>query len=50
MTRMPRSFQRLCASLIDAGVEFLIVGGYFVAYHGYARTTGDLDLCVAAYR
>lgn len=25
-------------------VDFIIVGGYAVIYHGYERTTGDLDL------
>ncbi len=28
------------------GVEYLIVGGYAVAYHGYPRYTGDLDVWV----
>ncbi|MFH1936278.1 MAG: DUF6036 family nucleotidyltransferase [Bacteroidota bacterium] len=27
-------------------VEFIIVGGVSVIYHGYVRTTGDLDLWV----
>lgn len=25
-------------------VEYILVGGYAVIYHGYNRTTGDLDL------
>ena len=29
-----------------AGVEYLIVGGYAVAQHGYVRATGDLDFWV----
>jgi len=29
-------------------VEYLIVGGYAVAYHGYPRATADLDVWVAA--
>lgn len=28
------------------GVEYLIVGGHAVAYHGYPRYTGDLDVFV----
>jgi predicted nucleotidyltransferase len=28
------------------GVEFLVVGGHAVAYHGYPRLTEDLDLFV----
>lgn len=29
-------------------VEFLIVGAYAVAFHGYPRYTGDLDILVRA--
>ena len=27
-------------------VKYLVVGGYAVGYHGYPRTTGDLDIWV----
>jgi predicted nucleotidyltransferase len=27
-------------------VRYLVVGGYAVAYHGYVRATGDLDIFV----
>lgn len=30
--------------LLDAGVRFIVVGGYSVVFHGYKRTTGDIDL------
>lgn len=29
------------------GVEYLVVGGYAVAYHGHPRATGDLDVWLA---
>lgn len=29
--------------LIDANVDFMLIGGYAVIYHGYRRTTGDMD-------
>jgi hypothetical protein len=29
------------------GVEFLVVGGYAVGFHGFPRYTGDLDIFVA---
>lgn len=29
-----------------AGVEYLIVGGYAVAHHGYPRSTGEMDFWV----
>ncbi len=28
-------------------VRYLLVGGYAVAYHGYPRTTGDMDVWIA---
>jgi hypothetical protein len=34
--------------LRDAGVAFRIVGGVAVVHHGYARTTEDVDVLVAA--
>lgn len=34
--------------LASAGVPFKVVGGLAVIHHGYARTTEDIDLLVAA--
>lgn len=31
-------------ALNNAGVEYLVVGGYAVNFHGYRRTTGDMDI------
>lgn len=34
--------------LLDAnGVEYLLIGGYAVGYHGYVRATADMDIWVA---
>ena len=30
--------------MIDAKVEFMLIGGYAVNYYGYNRPTGDMDL------
>lgn len=30
--------------LLKFGVEFILVGGYAVVFHGYVRTTGDMDI------
>jgi hypothetical protein len=35
------------SALASNEVEYLVVGGYAVIYHGYVRTTGDLDIWVA---
>ncbi|MCH8511064.1 MAG: hypothetical protein LAT83_05370 [Kiritimatiellae bacterium] len=32
--------------MTDHRVKYLLIGGYAVAYHGYVRTTGDLDVFV----
>ena len=31
-------------------VEYLLVGGYAVCYHGYYRNTGDMDFWIAVHR
>lgn len=31
-------------------VEYLLVGGYAVGYHGYPRATGDMDIWVAPHQ
>ncbi len=41
----PDSRDMLC-EFNAAGVEYLIVGGYAVAHHGYPRATDDLDFWV----
>ncbi|MFO0828189.1 MAG: nucleotidyltransferase [Phycisphaerales bacterium] len=40
-------FKEFLRLLNSTGVEFMVVGGYAVAYHGHPRATGDLDLWVA---
>jgi hypothetical protein len=41
-----KDFAELCALLIAKRVDFLVVGGYALAFHGAPRFTGDLDLLV----
>jgi hypothetical protein len=41
-----KDFAELCSLLNEQSVEFLIVGGYAVGYHGAPRFTGDLDILV----
>jgi hypothetical protein len=36
--------ERLLAALQDAGVEFVVVGGFALAAHGYVRGTQDIDI------
>jgi hypothetical protein len=44
---LPPEFKKLLSALVSKNVEYLLVGGYAVIYHGYVRTTGDLDVWVA---
>jgi hypothetical protein len=39
-----KDFLRL---LNSHGVEYLVVGGYAVGYHGYPRGRGDMDIWIA---
>jgi len=39
-------FVDLAASFVDEGVNFVIVGAYALAAHGFPRTTGDIDFFV----
>lgn len=37
-------FEELLRSLEEHNVDYMIVGGYAVAYHGYPRFTKDIDV------
>jgi hypothetical protein len=40
------NFAEMLRELSAAGADFLIVGGYAVAVHGYVRATADFDIWV----
>lgn len=46
MIRLPHDFSEFLKLLNAHGVEYLLVGGYAVNYHGFTRSTGDLDVWV----
>jgi hypothetical protein len=48
MIRLPNDFKEFLQLLNGHRVEYLLVGGYAVGYHGYPRATVDLDIWVAA--
>jgi predicted nucleotidyltransferase len=39
-------FRDLLVLLADAGVEFVVIGAYALAFHGAPRASGDIDLFV----
>jgi len=47
MIQLPPDFKEFFQLLNASKVEYLLVGGYAVAYHGYPRATGDLDIWIA---
>ena len=47
MIQLPPDFKEFLKLLNSHRVEYLLIGGYAVGYHGYPRATGDMDLWVA---
>ena len=44
-----KDFEEFLRLLTGQGVDFVIVGGYAVAFHGYVRATQDMDLFFRNY-
>lgn len=44
--QLPRDFRDFLKLLGENDVEYLLIGGYAVAYHGYPRSTYDMDVWV----
>ena len=39
-------YKEMLESLLNGGVEFILVGAYALAAHGFPRATGDMDIWV----
>ena len=46
MEEFPEILQFLCSYLNQRGIEYAVVGGVAVMYHGVPRTTVDIDLII----
>jgi len=46
-TQLSDDFRDFLICLNEAGVEYLLVGGHAVAYHGYVRPTRDMDIWIS---
>jgi len=46
-THLSDDFRDFLTCLNEAGVEYLVIGGHAVAYHGYVRPTRDIDVWIA---
>ena len=47
MIRLHSDLKEFLNVLNAHGVEYMVVGGYAVSYHGYPRATADLDVWVS---
>ena len=43
---MSRDFIDILSAFSEEKVDYLVVGGYAMAFHGYTRATGDIDLWI----
>jgi hypothetical protein len=48
LIELVEDFQDILIELADAAADFVVVGGYAVAFHGHVRATKDLDVLVRA--
>jgi hypothetical protein len=46
---LPPDFKEFLRLLNVHKVEYLLIGGYAVSYHGYPRATADMDIWIAVY-
>lgn len=46
-TRLTKDFSEFLRCLNAHHVEYLVIGGHAVAFHGYPRATADLDVWMA---
>lgn len=47
MVNLLQDFKDFLRLLNSHGVEYLLVGGYAVCFHGYPRYTSDMDIWIA---
>ena len=47
MIEFPKDFKEFLQLLNSKEIEYLVIGGYAVGYHGYPRATGDMDVWIA---
>ena len=47
--QLPPDFKEFLRSLNAHKVEYLLIGGYAVNYHGYPRATADMDIWIAIH-
>ena len=46
MTTLPRDFKEFIELLNKNNVRYIVIGGYAVVYHGYVRSSNDIDIWI----
>ena len=46
MTTLPEEFKEFIELLDKNSVKYIVIGGYAVVYHGYVRSTNDIDIWI----
>jgi predicted nucleotidyltransferase len=46
METLPKDFKEFVGLLNKNGVRYIVIGGYAVVYHGYVRSTNDIDIWI----
>jgi hypothetical protein len=46
-SHLSEEFRDFLKCLNEAGVDYLLIGGHAVAFHGYVRPTTDMDIWIA---
>lgn len=44
---LPPDFKEFLSLLKSKNIQYLLIGGYAVGYHGYPRATNDMDIWIA---
>ncbi len=47
MTLIPQEFKEFLQLLNQHNVDYILLGGFAVCYHGYPRTTNDIDIWIS---
>lgn len=45
-TMLNKDYKEILQILLEEDVEFIVVGAYALAAHGFPRATGDIDIWV----
>ncbi len=50
MTTLPKDFKEFIKLLNKNNVRYIVIGGYAVVYHGYVRSTNDIDIWINIHK